>query len=129
MKKDPEETHPTTAAPTRRKSKKRLIQRVLNGDFLAREGMINHLPFIVYLAVLFLLHISLMYYFEHTQTALAGKNKELNEIRSSYNTTMSELERRRQQSSVAENIRALGLNELRNPPMVIDIKKGFLSAE
>jgi len=121
------ETADSQPSGKKKKNRRRLIQRVLNGEFLAREGLINHLPFIAFLAGLFLLHISLMYYFEYTQSALATKNTELNEIRSSYNTTMSELERKRQQSSVAENIRALGLNELRNPPMVIDIRKGFLS--
>jgi len=106
-----------------------MLQKVLNGEFLAREGLINHLPFISFLAVLFLLHIALMYYFEQTQVDISRKQKELNEIRSAYNTTMSELERSRQQSSVAESIEQIGLRELRTPPQVIDVEKGFLTRE
>jgi len=113
----------------RRKKKKRVLQKILNGDFLAREGLINHLPFISFLAALFLAHIALMYYFEQTQVDISRKQQELNEVRSAYNTTMSELERSRQQSSVAESIRDIGLRELRTPPQVIDVEQGFLSNE
>ncbi len=113
----------------RKKKKGRILQKVLNGEFLAREGLVNHLPFISFLAALFLAHIALMYYFEQTQVEISRKQKELNEIRSSYNTTMSELERSRQQSSVAESIQEIGLRELRTPPQVIDVEKGFLRSE
>lgn len=122
-----EETLP--ARPLSKKKKGRMLQKVLNGEFLAREGLINHLPFISFLAVLFLLHIALMYYFEQTQVDISRKQKELNETRSAYNTTMSDLERSRQQSSVAESIEQIGLRELRTPPQVIDVEKGFLTSE
>jgi hypothetical protein len=112
-----------------KKKKGHWIQRTFNGEFLAREGLINHLPFILFLAVLFLLHISLMYYFERVQHTMAKRKNELNEIRSAYNTTMSDLERKRQQSSVAEEISSLGLRELRTPPQVIDVEKGFLNKQ
>ncbi|MFN8700075.1 MAG: FtsL-like putative cell division protein [Flavobacteriales bacterium] len=117
------------ARPLSKKKKGRMLQKVLNGEFLAREGLINHLPFISFLAVLFLLHIALMYYFEQTQVDISRKQKELNETRSAYNTTMSDLERSRQQSSVAESIEQIGLRELRTPPQVIDVEKGFLTSE
>jgi hypothetical protein len=60
------------------------------------------------------------------QLEMARRKSELNEIRSAYNTAMSELERRRQQSSIARDIAALGLRELRTPPQIIDVKPGFL---
>lgn len=106
-----------------------MLRRLLSGEFLVRDGLINHLPFIAFLAGLFLLHISLMYYFESIQHRMSKQRRELNEMRSAYNTTMSELERRRQQSSVAADIQALGLHELRTPPQVIDVEKGFLRDE
>jgi len=123
-----QEEAPASSLP-RKKKRGRSIQRILNGDFLAREGLVNHLPFISFLAFLFLMHISLIYYFEHTQSELSKMHRDLNEVRSGYNTTMSELERKRQQSTIAEDIQSIGLKELRTPPQVIDVKKGFLDKD
>jgi hypothetical protein len=103
----------------------RYIHRTLNGEFLTREGLINHLPFIGFVVFLFIAHISLMYFFENTQRELARKQHELNELRSQYNTTMSILETRKQQSNVALSIEQLGLKELRTPPQIIDVEKGY----
>ena len=50
---------------------------------------------------------------------------ELNELRSQYNTTMSDLEKSKQQSNVAQAIEQMGLKELRTPPQVIDVEQGF----
>lgn len=105
------------------------IHRVLNGEFLTRDGLINHLPFIGFCVMLFIAHISLMYFFENTQRELVRKQHELNELRSQYNTTMSILETRKQQSQVAQSIEQLGLKELRTPPQIIDVEKGFFEEE
>lgn len=112
---------------TKKKSGKisRSVSRLLNGEFLTKEGLINHLPFIGFLVGLFLLHISLMYYFENTQRDLVKKQGELNELRSQFNSSMSELETKKQQSNVALEIQALGLEELRIPPSIIDVEKGY----
>jgi hypothetical protein len=44
---------------------------------------------------------------------------------SQYNTTMSDLEKSKQQSNVAQAIEQMGLQELRTPPQVIDVEQGF----
>jgi hypothetical protein len=111
--------------PVRRGLIGRYIHRTLNGEFLTREGLINHMPFIGFVVFLFIAHISLMYFFENTQRELARKQHELNELRSQYNTTMSILETRKQQSNVALSIEQLGLKELRTPPQIIDVEKGY----
>jgi hypothetical protein len=66
-----------------------------------------------------------MYSFERTKREEIRLQHELNELRSSYNTTLSELELTKQQSHVAREIEAMGLKELRNPPQIIDVEKGF----
>jgi cell division protein FtsL len=105
------------------------VQKLLNGEFLTRDGMLNHLPFILFLAGLFILHISLMYYFENTQREMVNSKHQLNEMKSQFNTTMSVLELQKQQSTVAKTIEQMGLEELRNPPAFIDVEKGFLNSE
>jgi Tfp pilus assembly protein PilO len=102
---------------------------VLSGEFLVREGMIKHMPFIAFLVVLFLLNIGLVYFFENTAREKVRLQNELNELRSQYNTTLSQLEKSKQQSNVAQSIQEMGLKELRTPPEIIDVEEGFFEVE
>lgn len=123
---------PVEEAPKNRKKKSgagKHIQRILNGDFLVKEGLVQHMPFIGFLVILFLLNIGLVYYFENAAREKVRLQSRLNELRSQYNTTLSELETRKQQSHVAQSIEELGLKELRTPPQIIDVEKGFFENE
>jgi hypothetical protein len=112
----------TTAKATPKKSlMARGIQGLFGGEFLAREGMIARLPFIGFLAVLLMSHIALMYSFENSAREKNKLQSELNELRSQYNTTLSALEKAKQQSEVAKSIEAIGLRELSQPPTIIEI--------
>lgn len=119
------------ATPSRKKKKGagKYIQRILNGDFLVKEGLIQHMPFIGFLVALFLINIGLIYYFENSSREKVRLQSRLNELRSQYNTTLSELETRKQQSHVAQSIEEMGLKELRTPPQIIDVEKGFFDNE
>jgi hypothetical protein len=118
------------AAPHSSKTKKKnWLTKVLSGDFLANEGLVKHIPFIAFIVFLFVLNIGLMYSFEHTKREEIRLQHELKELRSSYNTTLSDLELTKQQSNVAQDIEAMGLKELRKPPQIIDVEKGFLDEE
>jgi hypothetical protein len=118
------------AAPKPSKTKKKnWFTKVLSGDFLANEGLVKHIPFIAFIVFLFVLNIGLMYSFERTKREEIRLQHELNELRSSYNTTLSELELTKQQSHVAQEIEAMDLKELRNPPQIIDVEKGFFEKD
>lgn len=119
----------TTSTPKVSGKMARSVRTVLSGEFLTKESLINHLPFIGFLALLFFLHISLMYYFENTYRSIGNTERAIKELRSEYNTTMSILETKKQQSSVALDIEALGLKELRTPPHFIDVEPGFFEEE
>jgi len=118
-----------SAQPVKKKStlagKGKFIQRILSGDFLAKEGLVQHMPFIAFLVALFLLNIGLVYYFENTAREKVRMQNELNEMRAQYNTTMSKLETGKRQSNVAQAIQDMGLKELRTPPNIIDVEPGF----
>jgi hypothetical protein len=105
--------------------KGKFIQRILSGDFLAKEGLVQHMPFIAFLVLLFLFNIGLVYYFENTAREKVRMQNELNETRALYNTTMSRLETSKRQSNVAQSIQDMGLKELRTPPHIIDVEPGF----
>jgi hypothetical protein len=117
------------AAGPAKTNKKNWLTQILSGDFLANDGLVKHLPFIAFIVFLFVLNIGLMYSFEHTKREEIRLQHELNELRSSYNTTLSDLELTRQQSNVAHEIENMGLKELRTPPQIIDVEKGFFESE
>jgi hypothetical protein len=91
--------------------------------------MVKHMPFIAFLVLLFLMNIGLVYYFENTAREKVKLQNELNEMRSQYNTTMSHLEKSKQQSNVAQAIQDMGLKELRTPPQIIDVEPGFFEKQ
>jgi hypothetical protein len=99
------------------------IQGLFGGEFLARESMVSRLPFIGFLAVLLMAHIALMYSFENSAREKNKLQSELNELRSQYNTTLSALEKAKQQSEIAKSIEAMGLKELRQPPTIIETQQ------
>jgi len=119
---------PDNATPNNPKKKAgrgNFLQKILSGDFLVRDGLIKHLSFVLFLVGLFIANIGLVYYFENTAREKVKLQNQLNELRSQYNTTMSDLEKSKQQSNVATAIEQMGLKELRTPPQVIDVEHGF----
>jgi hypothetical protein len=122
----PEATeHATPQTPKKKTGKGNIFQKILSGDFLVRDGLIKHLSFVLFLVGLFIANIALVYYFENTAREKVKLQNQLNELRSQYNTTMSDLEKSKQQSNVAQAIEQMGLQELRTPPQVIDVEQGF----
>jgi hypothetical protein len=115
-----------TPKPKKKSAGGNIFQRVLSGEFLVRDGLVKHLSFVIFLVALFIANIALVYYFENTAREKVKLQNELNELRSQYNTTMSDLEKSKQQSNVAQAIEQMGLKELRTPPQVIDVENGFL---
>lgn len=123
----PENSEPKTSR--KKPGAGKFLQRTLSGDFLAKESLVQRMPFISFLAFLFILNIGLVYYFENTAREKVKLQSELNEMRSQYNTTLSELEKSKQQSHVAQAIQEMGLKELRTPPQIIDVEPGFFEKQ
>jgi hypothetical protein len=115
----------TEQTPKKKAGRGNILQKILSGDFLVRDGLIKHLPFVLFLVGLFIANIGLVYYFENTAREKIKLQNQLNELRSQYNTTVSDLEKNKQQSNVAQAIQQMGLEELRTPPNVIDVEHGF----
>lgn len=118
-----------SVAPTPKKSGGRVfgktIQAVLNGEFLTREGFIKHFNLLAYIAFLLVLNIAWSYQFENTEREIIRTQKTLDELKSEYNTTMSLLETREQQSHVAQDIKETGLIKATSPFEVIEVAPTF----
>ncbi|MFM1930828.1 MAG: hypothetical protein RL226_131 [Bacteroidota bacterium] len=98
-----------------------LVTALLNGEFLTRDGMIKHMPYILFLVALFLLYIFMGYQFELIERRKVQTKRHLEELSAEYKTLKSELESRKQQSNVARDIASLGLIEPLSPPPVIEV--------
>ena len=97
---------------------------ILNGNILTREGVVRHLPYLLFLAFLALIYISNGYLAEDTVRNLNRVDNELKELRSEYITTKSDLMYKSKQSHIAKIIaqKQLGLKESYYPPKKIVVK-------
>lgn len=98
----------------------RAMTSVLNGEFLTKKGVISHMPFILFLAGIFIAYIAVGYYFENTERLKVKAKKQLEELNAEFNTIKSELESEKQQSAVAKRIEQVGLKEQLTPPFLIE---------
>jgi len=96
----------------------RTLNAMLNGEFLTRTGVLKHLRFILFLVGLFVVYISIGYFFEGTLRDHVKTKQQLEEATARYNSTISELENRKQASEVLRRIDQLGLVEPEEQPAV-----------
>jgi hypothetical protein len=101
------------------------INSLLNGEFLTHEGVTKHLPFLLFLCLLFVLNISWVYFSENTFRDLQKTRRELEELQSEYNTISSQLEKNKRQSRIALDTEDLGLKESTNPPLRIEVPEEY----
>lgn len=98
---------------------------VINGNFLAKESVVNSLPYIFFLTFIALCYIGNGYYAEDTVRDINNMNNQLKELRSEYLTTKSELMFKSKQSEVASALEPMGIKESVVPPkkIVITVNK------
>lgn len=106
------------------RSLRRSIVDVLNGNFLTKDDVLFHLPYLLFLCLLALIYIANGYVAEDTVRKLNKVGREVKEFRSEYITTKSELMYKSKQSELAEFIerKGLGLKESYEPPKKIVVE-------
>ena len=106
------------------RSLRRSIVDVLNGNFLTKDDVLFHLPYLLFLCLLALIYIANGYVAEDTVRKLNKVGREVKEFRSEYITTKSELMYKSKQSELAEFIerKGLGLKESFEPPKKIVVE-------
>jgi hypothetical protein len=123
------EAAPAETAPKKSAKLSRVVKRVLNGEFLTREEVLNHMPFVLYVCGFFLLSIAIGYNFDNTERKKQKANERLREVSAEYKTLKTQLEARRQQSQVSAEIDALGLEESSTPPLIIEVNLSDLEKQ
>lgn len=109
-----------------RKGKKfaKPLINIISGNIFTKEEVVNHLPYVLFLAFIALLYIANGYYAEDTVRELNKAGNELKELRSEFISTKSDLMHISKQSEVAYSLekKNLGLKESLVPPKKILVK-------
>ena len=110
-----------TKAPKTKSRFSKGITNVLSGEFLSHEGVMKHAPFLLYLTLFFLAYIYIGFTFEDAEREKHKIKGQLEEMSAEYKTLKSELEAKKRQSSVAEDIKRLDLEQPNTPPLIIEV--------
>ncbi|MFB0961817.1 MAG: FtsL-like putative cell division protein [Flavobacteriales bacterium] len=104
---------------TKKKSKvAKGVSWLLNGEFLVKGG-VNQMPFILFLTGIFLFHIWWVYYSENTIRNISEKTKELHEVKSEYNTVISNEESKTQLSNMLKSSEIIDLKKPMHSPEIL----------
>ena len=98
----------------------KILRDIISGRFLTGEGVIAHVPFLLFLCGIFLANIGLGYKFENIEREKMKTKRQLEEVNAEYKTLMSDLESRLQQSRVEQAIKDLGLEQPLTQPILLD---------
>ena len=98
----------------------KIFRDIISGRFLTNEGVIEHIPFLLFLCAIFLANIGLGYKFENIEREKSKTERKLKEVNAEYKSLMSELESRLQQSRVEQAIQDLGLEQPLSQPIILE---------
>jgi hypothetical protein len=121
-----EQTSEQTAATAKKQGAPRGLSNWLSkvdeaGEMGFRQ-LLTHLPFVLFLVVLAVLHIANNHLADHYVRSTAKTEKELKNLRWEYMTTTADLMKQSRQSEVAKLVEPTGIKPLRIPPNVIERK-------
>lgn len=111
---------------TSKKEKKiHLIKGILDGSLLTKELVLKQLPFILFLAMLAIFYIGNNYHAEKLILDAVKMKREIKELRSESITLQSEIMFLKRATEVAKLVdkHQLNLNELKEPPIIIEVEK------
>lgn len=97
--------------------------QIMNGEFLTKDYFLNNLPFIFYVAMLFVVVIAWGYYGETVARKEIQLEKELGELNSEYFTLTAEYNAQRGRRQIALKLEPTGLKESTESPKKIRVRK------
>ena len=100
-----------------------LIRDLLSGEFLTREGVTRHIPYLLFISGLFIAYIAMGYQFERMERAKIQNKRHLQELSAEYKTIKAQFETQLQQSRVEQSIANIGLSQPVEPPYLLEQKQ------
>ncbi len=96
---------------------------VLGGTFLAKDNVLKHVPFMLFMVLIAIGYISYGYHAESTVKSMYELENEVKDLKAQDLTLKTDLEQLKQQSRVAMSIKELGLRESVAQPYKINTKQ------
>lgn len=106
-----------------KKEKKRTLAKVMTGEFLSRNEIINNIPFISFLGLLLVILIGWGYYTETVGKKEVQLQQELGELNSEFFSLGVEYNKLSRQTQVSERLMDSELRESSIPPKKIKVKQ------
>ena len=97
------------------------LSKVFGGSFLSDERAIQHVPFILFLALIAILYIANGYYADDKIREVNRVSNEIKELRTEYISSKSDLMFVSKQSQIAAAVDTLGLKEPVVAPLKIEM--------
>src|SRR5687768_8420603 len=113
------EAPPPPPATKSRKKKKSLYDKLDLTRFIGHETVIQHVPFVLFIALLALLYIWNNHHAVKSVKTINKNEKEIKQLKWEYLTAKSELEGKSKQSEVARLVEPYSIRELKAPPVKI----------
>jgi hypothetical protein len=128
---DKDELASQAAAKEKQKEKKKLPRKVisnpftqiLNGEFLAKDYVVNNLGFVFFFIFMLILVVSKGYYDKSLMQEIDKTQKELDASTAEYVEAKAKLEEETQRIELVRKLEPRGLKETTNPTKVIRIRK------
>lgn len=106
-----------------KKGKPNPFIQILNGDFFAKEFVINNLGFVFFVIFLLILLVSKGYYGKQLSKDIDTTQKELDATTAEYVESKAKLEEETRRIELVKELEPIGLKETTTPVKVIRIKK------
>jgi len=119
-KKAPKRTPQEKQERANRQSIAPVIRDILSGEFLTRDGVTRHIPYLIFVSGLFIAYIAMGYQFERMEREKLRTKRQLEELSAEYKTLKAKFETELQQSTVEHNIAELGLRQNVEPPFLLE---------
>lgn len=98
-----------------------LVRDLLSGEFLTQQGVTRNIPYLAFVSGLFLLYISMGYYFERIEREKLNARRKIEELNAEFKTLQADFEIRRHQSRLEEDMAERGLMQPKTPPHLLQV--------
>jgi|GEM_PF-3290175 len=98
------------------------LRDLLSGEVLTREGVLANVPYLVFVAGLFVAYVALGYQFERIEREKQKTLRRVKELNAEFKSLEAQFETQLQQSQVERAVEPLGLEQSLKPPFIIEVQ-------
>lgn len=111
------------AKKAEKRAKPNAFVQILNGEFLAKDFVLNNLAFVFFLVFMMIMLVAKGYYGKQLTKDIDTAQKQLDASSAEYVEAKAKLEEETKRSELVDKLGPRGLKETTNPAKVIRVKK------